>query len=116
MTTRRNRLVQRIRVHIVIRNSGTNHSHDDSSYIFSLGAPVFYVTRTRVRSVGHDTYLSVGLGNYENWGHGDTVLFLDTGTGTRRIILINKYGKLDILTKINNKTQIRHDFVVDLAN
>ena len=58
-----------------------------------------YVTRTRVRSVGHDTYLIVGLGNFENWGHGDTVLFLDTGTRTHRSILINKYGKLDILTK-----------------
>ena len=75
-----------------------------------------YVTPTRVRSVGHDTYPSVGLGNYENWGHGDTVLFLDTGTGTHRSILINKYCELDIFTKSNNKTQIRHVFVGDFAN
>ena len=75
-----------------------------------------YLTRTQVRSVGHDTYPSVRLGNFENWGHGDTVLFLDTGTGTRRSILIKKYGKLVILTKSNNKTQIRHDFVGDFAN
>ena len=81
-----------------------------------MGVLTCYVTRTRVRSVGHDTYPSVGLGNFENWGHRDTVLFLDTGMETLRVILINKYGKLDILTKINNKTQIRHDFAGDLAN
>ena len=77
---------------------------------------VIYVTRTRVRSVGHDTYPSVGLGNFENWGHGDIVLFLDRGTRTHRSTLINKYDKLDNLTKRNNRTQIRHDFVVDFGN
>ena len=55
-----------------------------------------YLTRTQVRSVGHDTYPSVGLGNFENWGHGDTVLFLGTGMGTHCSIQINKYDKLDI--------------------
>lgn len=54
---------------------------------------MFYVTRTRVWSVGHDTYPSVGHEKSENWGHGDTVLFLDTGTGTHCSVLINKYGK-----------------------
>ena len=44
---------------------------------------ITYVTQTRVRSVGYDTYPSVGLGNFEKLGHGDTVRILDTGTGTR---------------------------------
>ena len=74
--------------------------------------PNLYVTRTRVWSVGHDTYPSIGLGK----GHRDTFLFLFTGTGTHHSILINKYGKLDIFSKSNNKTHIRHDFVRDFAN
>ena len=48
-----------------------------------------YVTGTRVRSVGHHTYLSVGLENFDNWGHIDTVLFSDMDMGTRHHILIN---------------------------
>ena len=64
----------------------------------------------------HIRVSDLDLGNFKNWGHGDTILFLDTGTGTHRSIQINKYGTLDILTKSNNKTQIRHDFVGDFAN
>lgn len=43
---------------------------------------ISYVT-TRVQSVKHDKYPSVGLEKFKNWGHGDTVIFLDAGTGTR---------------------------------
>lgn len=40
-----------------------------------------------------DTYPSVGLEKSENWGHKDTVLFVDTGMGKRHNTIINKHGK-----------------------
>lgn len=35
---------------------------------------------------------SVRLGKFENRELGDTVLFLDTGMGTKKYMLINKHG------------------------
>ena len=45
-----------------------------------------------------------------------TLLVLVTDKGTNRNVLTNKYVNLDILTKNNNKTEIRHNFVGDFAN
>lgn len=67
---------------------GISHCHSDD---------ITYVTRTLVQHIGRDTYPSAGLRNFENWRHGDTVLFLDTGKGTCRSLLINNYGSLGLI-------------------
>ena len=69
--------------------------------------------------VSDTTHIRVSdLETLKIWDSGTPSYFLDTGTGTHHNhnILISKYGKLDILTKSNNKTQIRHDYVGDCAN
>lgn len=55
--------------------------------------------------------MRVELENFEILGYGNTVLFLDMGTWTQHNILINKCEKYDILTKNNNQTHIKHDFI-----
>ena len=74
------------------------------------------VTQTRVRSAD-TTHIQVS--DLETLKIGDTghcPIFGHGYPGHTRSTLINKYGKLDILTKSNNKTQMRHDFVGDFAN